>query len=118
MLLALEALTKARMSGAKPASVMVTLGNFPQSPWWRDGTEVEIVIADEINVARLDFRSLVGCDVTVIACKRDARLRQAVERIVAHAASVVVLSSPDADDLGHVWRRGEGWRAIGERRAA
>jgi hypothetical protein len=115
---ALDVLAKARSQGAKPAVTFVTLGNVPQFPWWADGTPVEIVIPDDMAVARMDFRPLVGCDVILIAWRRDARLRAATELLCAQAARLTVLSSDDADDLGHVWERGTGWRKFGERRAA
>lgn len=109
---ALEALTKARLQGARPSVVMVTMGG-EQRPWWLDGSMVEIVIPDDAPVARVDFRALVRCDVIVIAQQRDDRLHQLVKRICAEAACVTVLSSTDPDDLGHVWSRGAGWRKFG-----
>lgn len=114
---ALEALTKLRLSGAKPGTVFVTMGDVEQFPWWQDGTTVEVVIRDSQPVARLDFRPLVGCNVILVAWRRDERLRQVVEKVCAQAAYVTVLSSTDPDDLGHAWERGKGWRKVGERRA-
>lgn len=113
MIPALEALTKARLQGARPALVMVTLGG-EQLPWWKDGTTVEIVIPDDAPVARIDLRALVRCDVIVIAQRRDDRLHEIVKRICAQASAVTVLSSADPDDLGHVWERGAGWRKFGD----
>lgn len=110
---ALEALTKARLQGARPAVVMVTMGG-EQRPWWQDGSMVEIAIPDDAQVSRIDFRALVRCDVIVIARQRDERLRQVVELIRAEAANITVLSSTDPDDLGHVWSRDAGWRKFGE----
>lgn len=113
MLRALEALTKARLQGARPAVVMVTLGG-EQRPWWQDGSMVEIVIPDDSPVARIDFRALVRCDVIVVAGQRDERLRRVVELIRAQATCITVLSSTDPDDLGHVWSRSAGWRKFGD----
>lgn len=118
MLRALEALTKVRLRGGKPELVMVTLGTGDQPPWWRDGTTVEVMIPDSEPLAGLDFRPLVGCDVVVMALRRDERLKRIVERICAQAANVTVLSSADPNDLGHVWQRGAGWRKFCEQRAA
>lgn len=116
---ALEALASARLQGAKPDVVFVLLGDFKQLVWWEsDLMHVEIVIADDIPLTRIDFRPLVGCDVIVITCRQDDRLRQAVERICAEAIRVTVLSSANPDDLGYVWERGRGWRKFDERRAA
>lgn len=115
---ALEALTNARLQGAKPGVVFVTLGNCEQHAWWQSGMHVEIVIPDDKSVTHIDFRPLVGCDVIVITWCRDDRLRQAVGRICAQAARVTVLSSEDPDDLGHVWERGAGWRKFGDGRVA
>lgn len=115
MLQALEALTKARLQGARPSVVFVTLGDAEQFPWWKDRTTVEIVIPDAEPVAKLDLRSLVRCDVIVIAEKRDERLTQVVRKVCEQARSVTVLSGEDPDDLGYAWERGSGWRRIGER---
>jgi hypothetical protein len=117
-MIALEMLAKARGQGAKPAVAFVTLGEVEQFPWWRDGTAVEIVIPGDKPVARIDFRPLVGCDVILIAWKRDDRLRTVTELLCAQVVRLTVLSSEDPDDLGHAWERGAGWRKIGERRAA
>lgn len=114
MLPALEALTKARLQGARPDLVMVTLGSITQREWWRDGSMVEVAIPDDEPVARLDFRPLVRCDVIVISLRRNARLHQVVRLICEQAARVTVLSSTNPDDLGHVWDRGIGWRRFGE----
>lgn len=110
---ALEALAKARLQGAKPEVVFVTLGNAEQFAWWQSDMPVEIVIPDDKPIARIDFRALVRCDVIVIAAKRDDRLHQLVKRICTEAANVTVLSSTDPDDIGHVWQRGTGWRKFG-----
>lgn len=119
MMRALEALASARRQGAKPHVVFVVFGNYEQHAWWlSDIMHVEIVIADDIPVTRIDFRPLVGCDVIVITCRQDDRLRQAVERICAEAIRVTVLSSANPDDLGYVWERGRGWRKFDERRVA
>lgn len=118
MLPALEALTKARLQGARPAVVLVTLGNVPQPQWWRDKTTVEVVIDDKTPIGLIDFRSLVRCDVILIASRRDARLRQATEMICEQASRVTVLSSTDPDDLGHTWERDAGWRKFGRTEAA
>ena len=119
MMRALEVLASARLQGAKPAVVFVLLGDFKQLAWWEsDILDVEIVIADDIPVTRIDFRPLVGCDVIVIRCCRDDRLRQAVDLIRAEAVRVIEYSSVDPDDLGRVWERGVGSRKFGERRTA
>lgn len=111
-MLSLEALAKARLQGAKPAVVFVTIGG-KQLPWWKDGTACEVVIGDREPVGRLDLRPLVGCDVIVIAWQRDARLRAVVGRLQALPAErMTVLSSADPDDLGHVWERDSGWRRL------
>lgn len=115
---ALEMLAVARMQGAKPAVAFVSMGNFKQVPWWKDGTQIEIVIPDDQSVTRLDYRPLVGCDVILIAGRRDERLRLVAERLIAVAARVTVLAGDSPDDLGHVWERGTGWRRVGERRVA
>lgn len=111
---ALEALAKARLQGAKPEVVLVTLGNTEQPAWWQSDAPVEIVIHDDQPISRIDFRALVRCSVIVIAAKRDDRLRQLVERVRAEATNITVLASADPDDIGHVWSRDAGWRKFGE----
>lgn len=109
---ALDALMQARLQGAKPAIVFVTLGG-EQFPWWRDGTTCEIVIDDDEPLSKLDLRPLVGCEVVVIAWDRNARLRAITDRLKSlPTGRLTVLSSTDPDDLGHVWQPGIGWQRL------
>lgn len=115
MLRALEILTEIRTKGRKPAAVMVDVGTDEQRRWWEDGAKlVTIAVPDSVPVRELDFRSLVGCYVVVIGMTSTERLRAVTDRIIAHAAAATVLTGMQADDLGHVWERGKGWRKFGD----
>lgn len=112
---ALRVLAEIRSKGVMPESVIVDVGSADQRKWWADGASaVSIAIPDSLPLRELDCRPLVGCDVVVIGVTRTKdRLRAVVERICAQASAVTVLTGEDADDLGHVWLRGKGWRKFG-----
>lgn len=110
---ALKALTALRMAGKKPSQVLIYAGDWKQEPWWRyENSNVSVTIKGDESLRNFDARPLVGCDVVLIG-DREQRTKEIVAKLCEHVSSVATLTTTNADDLGHVWERGLGWRKFG-----
>ena len=107
---ALAKLAEVRKLGQKPAAVMLTLYPARQPQWWREDTPVEIVL--DADVARIDLRPLIGCDVVIVADGQSDRLRNLTQQVQQYAKTICVL--PGGED-GFSWSRESGWRRFGDR---
>ena len=110
-------LEEARKQGLKPVLVLLTLYPAKQPRWWQEPREiVEVTIDAGDNPARMDMRSIYGCDVLVACSGLDDRTRAVVRRVTGYADSIVVCPLDDADV--RVWKRGEGWDGASRRETA
>ena len=112
--MSLGALKALRLAGQKPGTVWIFLWAAKQPKWWRYGDGLpEIVLADKPESARADFRSVVGCDVILMADTKSAVLTQVTKAIQSHAARLtVVIVENLPNTIGHEWTKGQGWREV------
>lgn len=114
MLPAMKAIAAMRASGLKPSVVEMHLTGQSQCPFWRYGDGIaEVSLPITPDVARMDFRPVVGCIVILYAATRTETLRRVVLRLieVVSILTVVVLNEIP-ENLGHEWQKGKGWREV------
>lgn len=114
MIPAMKAIAAMRASGLKPSVVEMHLTGQPQCQFWRYGDGIaEVSLPTTPDVARMDFRPVVGCIVILYAAARTETLRRVVLRLIEVVSILTVFVLDEAPEkLGHEWEKGKGWREV------
>jgi len=108
-----EPLIKLRQNGKRPVGrVWINYGDDCVALEWRRWCDTQfqptLTIRTTDPIERLDFRCLVGLDVTFHFAEWDARVARLLERLKEYAPEIAVISPCFEDDLGFWWIRGQG----------